>query len=115
MNLLTCPLDTVVTDDLELEKVNSSFKSQSNLEVSIQELDCSPKSDSGILAQEIDNNFTDDFTDGKLDGENNFEPIAYQWSSPEYRKGYLIGMAKRIGIEYTLIRGVNTSKVIVIN
>ncbi|MEM8832289.1 MAG: hypothetical protein AAGE96_23560 [Cyanobacteria bacterium P01_G01_bin.19] len=71
--------------------------------------------DLGIFAEQIDCNFTSDFTDGKLDGENNFEPIAYQWENLEYRQGYLIGMAKRIGIEYTLIRGVNKSKVIVVN
>lgn len=117
MNLLTCPLDTLVVDAVKLEEVEveASLNPESNLEVSTQEVDYLPKSDSGISAQEVDYNFTNDFTDGKLDGENNFEPIAYQWSNSDYRRGYLIGMAKRMGIEYTLIRGVNTSKVIVID
>ena len=63
------------------------------------ELSFSLRSDSGISASQIDSNLTDDFSDGKLDGENNFEPVAYQWSNLDYRKGYLIGMAKRMGIE----------------
>ena len=46
--------------------------------------------------EEINCNFTSNFADGVLDGENNFEPIAYQWFNSDYRQGYLRGMAKRI-------------------
>ena len=79
------------------------------------ELSFSLRSDSGISALQIDSKFTNDFSDGKLDGENNFEPVAYQWSNLDYRKGYLIGMAKRIGIGYTLVHNAKTSKVIVVD
>jgi hypothetical protein len=98
MNSLTNPLDVLVV----------GVKEQIQHSLSLLK-------DTGISAQKIDCNFTNDFSDGKLDGENNFEPIAYQWLNSNYRKGYLIGMAKRIGIEYTLIHSVKTSKVIVID
>lgn len=61
---------------------------------------------------EVNYDLTTDFTDGKLDGENNFEPIAYQWSNSEYRQGYLIGVAIRLGIEYALIQDIEMNQVI---
>lgn len=100
MNSLTNPLNVLVVDIEELEQIQHSL---------------SPKCDSEISAQKVDGNFTNDFSDGKLDGENNFEPIAYQWLNSDYRKGYLLGMAKRIRNGYTLGDGIKTSKVIVIN
>jgi hypothetical protein len=52
------------------------------------------------LEQKINYNLTTNFSDGELDGINNFEPIAYQWFNSDYHKGYLVGIAKRIGTEY---------------
>lgn len=63
---------------------------------------------------EVDYEFTSNFSDGKSDGENNFEPIAYQWFNSDYRAGYLLGVAKRIGIEYALIYDVEMNKIIFI-
>ncbi len=100
MTLSISPLDFPTID---FEKLNQLEKS------------LTLNTDLGIFAEQIDCNFTSDFTDGKLDGENNFEPIAYQWESLEYRQGYLIGMATRLGIKYTLIKGVRKSKVIVVD
>jgi hypothetical protein len=55
------------------------------------------------LGQKVEYQFTSNFSDGKSDGENNFEPVAYQWFNSDYRQGYLLGIAKRIGIEYAVI------------
>ncbi|MGL6338225.1 MAG: hypothetical protein ACRC80_03695 [Waterburya sp.] len=55
--------------------------------------------DAKELGQEFDYDFTSNFADGESDGENNFEPVAYQWFNSDYRKGYLMGVAKRIGME----------------
>jgi hypothetical protein len=55
--------------------------------------------DAKELGQDFDYDFTSNFADGESDGENNFEPIAYQWFNSDYRKGYLMGVAKRIGME----------------
>lgn len=60
----------------------------------------------------LDYDFTSNFADGKSDGENNFEPIAYQWFNSDYRQGYWAGVAKRIGMECALLYGVELSKVI---
>jgi hypothetical protein len=67
--------------------------------------------DAKELGSEVDYDFTSNFSDGELDGENNFEPVAYQWFNSDYRKGYLSGIAKRIGIEYTPIYSVEMNKV----
>jgi hypothetical protein len=63
------------------------------------------------LGQEVDYDFTSNFSDGESDGENNFEPIAYQWFNSDYRKGYLSGIAKRIGIEDAQIYGAEMNQV----
>lgn len=55
--------------------------------------------DARELGQEFDYDFTSNFADGESDGENNFEPVAYQWFNSDYREGYLMGVAKRIGME----------------
>ena len=60
----------------------------------------------------LDYDFTSNFSDGKSDGENNFEPIAYQWFNSDYRQGYLAGVTKRIGIECGLTYGFELNKVI---
>jgi len=60
----------------------------------------------------LDYDFTSNFSDGRSDGENNFEPIAYQWFNSDYRQGYLIGVARRIGVECSLLYGVELKKVI---
>ena len=36
------------------------------------------------------------FADGKWDGLQQFEPEAYQWFTPRYRRGYLSGVAQRL-------------------
>ena len=36
------------------------------------------------------------FADGKWDGLQQFEPEAYQWLTPRYRRGYLSGVAQRL-------------------
>ncbi len=53
--------------------------------------------------QQVDYKFTCNFSDGELDGVNNFEPIAYQWFNSDYRQGYLVGVAKRISTEYAKV------------
>lgn len=35
------------------------------------------------------------FADGKWDGKLGYEPEAYQWASPLYRRGYLAGIAAK--------------------
>jgi hypothetical protein len=55
------------------------------------------------LEQQVDYKFTCNFSDGELDGVSNFEPIAYQWFNSDYRKGYLVGVAKRISTEYAKV------------
>ncbi len=104
MNSLKSLLDISTIDIVNIRELVEQVKVSFSL-----------RSDLGISAPQVDCNFTNDFSDGKLDGENNFEPIAYQWSNSDYRKGYLIGIAKRIGIEYTLIHNVKTSKIIVVD
>ena len=52
------------------------------------------------LRQKSNHDFASNFFDGQSDAENNFEPVTYQWFDSDYRKGYLLGMAKRIGIEW---------------
>lgn len=64
--------------------------------------------------QEGNYDFTSNFFDGQSDAENNFEPITYQWLNSDYRKGYVLGMAKRIGIECALTYGVEMDKVILV-
>lgn len=64
------------------------------------------------LESEGDRNSSTNFADGKSDGENNFEPIAYQWSNLDYRRGYWIGVINRIGIEDALVDGVETNEAI---
>lgn len=51
------------------------------------------------LRQTANYNFTSNFSDGELDGFNNCKPIVYQWFNSDYRQGYLVGVAKRKGIE----------------
>ena len=63
----------------------------------------------------LDYDFTSNFSDGKSDGENNFEPIVYQWFNSDYRQGYLAGIARRIGVECAHIYGVKLNKVIFSN
>ncbi len=58
------------------------------------------------ISNEINHNYTSNFADGLLDGENNFQPVVYQWFNSDYRRGYLIGLAKRISIDDALICGV---------
>lgn len=60
----------------------------------------------------LDYEFTSNFADGKSDGENNFELIAYQWFNSDYRQGYLAGVARRISIECAHFYGVELSEVI---
>ena len=60
----------------------------------------------------LDYDFTSNFSDGRLDGENNFEPITYQWFNSDYRQGYLTGVARRIGVECAHIYGVELNKVV---
>ena len=59
--------------------------------------------DGGFMSSKIDTTyeyqFTSNFSDGICDGENNFEPIAYQWFNSDYRRGYLVGVARRMGIK----------------
>ena len=55
--------------------------------------------------------FTSNFADGKSDGENNFEPIVYQWYNSDYRRGYLLGMTKRIS-NSTQVSGIKADKVV---
>ncbi len=55
------------------------------------------------IEQQVDYKFTSNFSDGELDGKDNFEPIAYQWFNSDYRQGYLVGVAKRIGTEYAKV------------
>jgi hypothetical protein len=61
--------------------------------------------DDGFLSCEIDTiydyQFTSNFSDGICDGENNFKPITYQWFNSDYRRGYLVGVARRMGIKRT--------------
>ena len=115
MNLLTFALNTSeVNAVVKLEELQQCLISDFDLEFELNP-DCIFSNDSGISSEEIDCNFTNDFSDGKLDGENNFKPIAYQWSNLDYRKGYSIGMMKRIGIEYALIHGAKTSKIIALD
>lgn len=64
------------------------------------------------IGREFEHNFTSNFADGESDGRNNFEPIAYQWFNSDYRRGYLAGVARRVGIEHALIYGVEMDKVI---
>jgi hypothetical protein len=71
--------------------------------------------DAKELGSEVDYEFTNNFSDGESDGENNFEPVAYQWFNSDYRKGYLSGIAKRIGIECTPIYSVEMNKVFLSN
>ena len=61
--------------------------------------------------ESIECHFTSNFADGKSDGENNFEPILYQWYNSDYRLGYLLGMAKRIS-NSTQVSGMETDKVV---
>ena len=61
--------------------------------------------------ESIDCCFTSNFADGKSDGENNFEPILYQWYNSDYRRGYLLGMAKRIS-NGTQVSGIERDKVV---
>ena len=61
--------------------------------------------------EKINCNFTSNFADGELDGENNFEPIAYQWFNSDYRQGYLRGMAKRIDRQ-ARIHGIKAKNVV---
>ncbi|MGF1591161.1 MAG: hypothetical protein ACFCU7_18310 [Pleurocapsa sp.] len=67
--------------------------------------------DARELGKQVDYDFSSNFSDGKSDGENNFEPIAYQWLNSDYRKGYLIGLARRIGIERAYIYGVEIAEI----
>jgi hypothetical protein len=67
--------------------------------------------DAKEFGAEVDYDFTSNFSDGESDGENNFEPVAYQWFNSDYRKGYLSGIAKRIGIEDAQIYGVEMNQV----
>ncbi|MEO0014220.1 MAG: hypothetical protein RLZZ535_2609 [Cyanobacteriota bacterium] len=67
--------------------------------------------DAKEIGQEFDYDFTSNFSDGESDGENNFEPIAYQWFNSDYRKGYLSGIAKRIGMKDVSIYSVETNQV----
>ena len=64
------------------------------------------------LGQGANSDFSSNFSDGRSDGKNNFEPIAYQWFNSDYRRGYLTGVAIRIGIEYAQIYDVDSDKVI---
>lgn len=64
------------------------------------------------FAPEIEGDISSNFSDGFSDGENNFEPVLYQWSDPDYRRGYIAGMAQRIGIEYALIYDTEMNRVI---
>ena len=115
MNLLTFPLIvSEVNTVIKLEELQQYLVSDFDLEVELS-TNCIVADDPGMSSEKIDCNFTNNFSDGKLDGENNFKPIAYQWSDLDYRKGYLIGMLKRIGIEYALIHGAKTSKIIVLD
>ena len=59
----------------------------------------------------IDCYFTSNFADGKSDGENNFEPILYQWYNSDYRRGYLLGMSKRIS-NYTQVNGIKVNNIV---
>ncbi len=68
--------------------------------------------DAREFGEKVDYDFTSNFSDGKSDGENNFEPIAYQWFNADYRKGYLIGLARRIGLECAYVYSVEMDKII---
>ena len=68
----------------------------------------------GELTPESSYDFTSNFSDGQSDGENNFEPIVYQWFNADYRRGYIVGVAKRIGMEHALIYGAEIDKVIIV-
>ena len=115
MNLLTSPLNiSEINAVVEFEELLQALMSDFDLEFE-SNLDCTAIDDLGISSEEIDCNFTNNFSDGKLDGENNFKPIAYQWSNLDYRKGYSIGMLKRMGLKYTLIHGAKTSKIIALD
>ena len=115
MDLLTSPLNSFeVNAVVNLEELQQCLTSNFDLKFELN-TDCTVANDLGISSEKIDCDFTNDFSDGKLDGENNFKPIAYQWSNIDYRQGYLIGMMKRIGIEYTLIHGAKTSKIIALD
>lgn len=63
------------------------------------------------ISSEKDYDLTSNFSDGQLDGENNFEPVLYQWFNSDYRRGYLIGVAKRIRVEDASICGVEMNKI----
>ena len=63
------------------------------------------------ISRETDCVFTSNFADGQLDGENNFKPVLYQWFNSDYRRGYLIGIAKRISVKNALICGVEINKI----
>ena len=65
------------------------------------------------LEPEVDSSLAS-ISDGKSDGENNFEPIAEQWLNPDYRRGYWIGVLNRIGIESALTSDVETDKVTIL-
>jgi hypothetical protein len=74
--------------------------------------------DARELGSEVDYDLTSNFSDGELDGENNFEPVTYQWFNSDYRKGYLSGIAKRIGIdgiEHTPIYSIEMDKIFLSN
>ena len=41
-----------------------------------------------------------DFFDGKWDGLLSFQPEAYQWLNPLYRKGYLAGVSEKFDEQF---------------
>ena len=86
--------------------MNSAIYSRNLFNISLAEIQ--------KIVQDTECHFTSNFSDGFSDGENNFEPILDQWFNSDYRQGYLVGLAKRIGIEYALIYDQETKRVLLI-
>lgn len=83
--------------------MNSAIYSHDLLNISLAEIT--------RFLQETECSFTSNFSDGFSDGENNFEPIVYQWFNSDYRQGYLLAIAKRIGVEYALVYDIETKQI----
>lgn len=51
------------------------------------------KHEADFLKAEAQEHFNNTYADGSWDGHLLNEPQAYQWQTPEYRRGYLEGIA----------------------
>ena len=72
------------------------------------------RADAMKLELEENSSLVNSFSDGRLDGQNDFEPIADRWFNSDYRRDYWLEVLNRTDIKSALIYGIETDKVMIL-